>query len=167
MERQMSELSNKVKTLSFRRSKTSEVLKKRDRQACERQKQSIINISKAVNELKETIEVKGNVRATLDKLKGIKGELVQGHNNWQNWGYEDLLRSLKTWHEINPVEEKLEKLNFPQGYLPEGEMWFSEYLRGLVGAILVQSRGSSGLVPTITFSACALSSSDGVQAEVL
>ena len=54
----MSELSNKVKTLSFRRSKTNEVLKKRDRQACERQKQSIINISKAVNELKETIEEK-------------------------------------------------------------------------------------------------------------
>ena len=54
-------------------------------------------------------EVKGNVRATLDKLKGIKGELVQGHDNWHNWGYEDLLKSLKTWREINPVEEKLEK----------------------------------------------------------
>ena len=53
----MSELSNKVKTFSFRRSKTSEVLKKRDRQACERQKQNI-NISKAVNELKEAIEEK-------------------------------------------------------------------------------------------------------------
>ena len=50
-------------------------------------------------------EVKGNVRATLDKLKGIKGELVQGHDNWQNWGYEDLLKSLKTWREINPVEK--------------------------------------------------------------
>ena len=61
----------------------------------------------------------------------------------------------------------IEKLNFPGGYLPEGEMWFSEYLRRLIGAILVQSRGSSGLIPTITFSACALSSSDGVQAEVL
>ena len=54
-------------------------------------------------------EVKGNVRATLDKLKGIKGELVQGHDNWQNWGYEDFLKALKTWREINPVEEKLEK----------------------------------------------------------
>ena len=29
-----------------------------------------------------------------------------------------------------------EKLNFPGGYLPEGEMWFCEYLRRLIGAIL-------------------------------
>ena len=58
MERQISELSSKIKTLKFRRSKTSEILKKRDRQASERQKESIINISKAVNELKETIEEK-------------------------------------------------------------------------------------------------------------
>ena len=29
-----------------------------------------------------------------------------------------------------------EKLNFPGGYLPEGGMWFSEYLRSLIGAIL-------------------------------
>ncbi len=58
MERQISELSGKIKTLKFRRSKTSEILKKRDRQASERQKESIINISKAVNELKETIEEK-------------------------------------------------------------------------------------------------------------
>ncbi|CAB3979151.1 Hypothetical predicted protein [Paramuricea clavata] len=40
------------------RTKTSEILEKQDRQASERQKQSIINISKAVNELKETIEEK-------------------------------------------------------------------------------------------------------------
>ena len=60
MERQISELTNKVKTLNFRRSKTSEVLKKQDRQACVRQKQSIINISKAVNsnEFKEVMEEK-------------------------------------------------------------------------------------------------------------
>ena len=56
-----------------------------------------------------------------------------------------------------------EKFNFPRGYLPEGEMWFSENLRRrLIGAILEESCSSSGLVPTITFSACALSSSDGV-----
>ena len=71
----MSELSNKVKTLSVRRSKSSEVLKKRDRQACERQKQSIINISKVVNELKETIEekkfAKGEDDATVSEWSKI------------------------------------------------------------------------------------------------
>ena len=71
----MSELSNKVKTLSFRRSKTSEVLKKRDQQACVRQKQSIINISKAVNELIETIKekkfAKGEDDATISEWSKI------------------------------------------------------------------------------------------------
>ena len=53
--------------------------------------------------------VKGNVRATLDKLKEIKGGFVQGLENWQNWGHEDLLKAQKTWREINPVEEMSEK----------------------------------------------------------
>ena len=63
MERQIAELSSKIKTLNFRRTKTSEILEKQDRQASERQKQSIINISKAVNELKETIEEKKKTKA--------------------------------------------------------------------------------------------------------
>ena len=63
----------------------------------------------SVDTLGRLSEVKGNVRVTLDKLKGIKGGFVQGHENWQNWGYEDLLKALKTWREINPVEEKLER----------------------------------------------------------
>ena len=68
MERQMAELSSKIKTLNFRRTKTSEILGKQDRRASERQKQSIINISKAVNELKEIIEEK-NLRKV--KMKGL------------------------------------------------------------------------------------------------
>ncbi|CAB3986224.1 Hypothetical predicted protein [Paramuricea clavata] len=58
MKRQIAELSSKIKTLNFRRTKTSEILEKQDLQASEPKKQSIINISKAVNELKETIEEK-------------------------------------------------------------------------------------------------------------
>jgi hypothetical protein len=54
-------------------------------------------------------DVKGNVRATLDKLKGIKADLVHGKEDCQNWGYEYLLKALKTWREINPIEEKLEQ----------------------------------------------------------
>ena len=88
----MSELSNKVKTLSFRRSKTSEVLKKRDGQACERQKQSIINISKAVNELKETIEEKkfakgeddATVRSGAKYMKAKSRKLIRISNCWKN-----------------------------------------------------------------------------------
>ena len=50
-------------------------------------------------------DVKGNVRGTLDKLKGIKADLVRGNENWRDWDFEDLLRELKKWRDINQVEE--------------------------------------------------------------
>ena len=50
--------------------------------------------------------VKGNVRATLDKLKGIKSDLVRGNEGWPEWTFEDLLKELKKWKDINPVEEQ-------------------------------------------------------------
>ncbi len=62
----------------------------------------------SLDTLHRLADVKGNVRATLDKLKGIKADLVHGKEDWQNWEYKDLLKALKTWREINPVEEKSE-----------------------------------------------------------
>ena len=51
-------------------------------------------------------DVKGNVRTVLDKLKGIKADLVRGEVNWQEWNFLQLLESLKKWKDIHPVEEK-------------------------------------------------------------
>ena len=50
-------------------------------------------------------DVKGNVRSTLDKLKGIKADLVRGNEGWKDWGFKDLLTELKKWTDINPREE--------------------------------------------------------------
>ena len=50
-------------------------------------------------------DVKGNLRSTLDKLKGTKPDLVRGHEGWQDWGLKDLLAQIKIWREIHPVEE--------------------------------------------------------------
>ena len=47
----------------------------------------------------------GNVRAVLDKLKGIKADLVRGETGWQDWDFTKLLQAVKRWKEINPVEE--------------------------------------------------------------
>ena len=47
-------------------------------------------------------DVKGNVRLTLDKLKGIKPDLVRGHEGWQDWGFKDLLAQIKIWRQIHP-----------------------------------------------------------------
>jgi len=48
-------------------------------------------------------DVAGNVRAVLDKLKGIKSELVQGHGQWQEWDFRLLLQAVKRWKGISPV----------------------------------------------------------------
>jgi hypothetical protein len=42
-------------------------------------------------------DVKGNVRSTLEKLKGIKADLVRGNEGWQNWSFINLLEQLKKW----------------------------------------------------------------------
>lgn len=51
-------------------------------------------------------DVKGNVRATLDKLKGIKSDLVRGNEGWQEWTYQNLLKRLKKCKDIKPIEEE-------------------------------------------------------------
>ena len=50
-------------------------------------------------------DVAGNVRAVLDKLKGVKADLVRGHSGWQDWDFAQLLQALKRWKDINPIEE--------------------------------------------------------------
>ncbi|CAB4034010.1 Hypothetical predicted protein, partial [Paramuricea clavata] len=98
MERQIAELSSKIKTLNFRRTKTSEILEKQDRQASERQKQSIINISKAVNELKETIEEK----------KITKGEDEGAIAEWSKL-YESELE--KADQDIKLLDQQIKKMD--------------------------------------------------------
>ena len=50
-------------------------------------------------------DVIGNVRSTLDKLKGIKSDLVRGNKGWQDWSFTDLLEQLKNWRDIHPIEQ--------------------------------------------------------------
>jgi hypothetical protein len=57
-------------------------------------------------------DVIGNVRSTLDKLKGIKSDLVRGNEGWQDWSFTDLLEQLKNWRDIHPIEQDtVEKQN--------------------------------------------------------
>ena len=46
-------------------------------------------------------EVSGNVRAVLDKLKGIKADLVRGEEGWRDWDFGQLLQAIKRWRDIN------------------------------------------------------------------
>ena len=44
------------------------------------------------------------VRGVLNKLPGIKAELVQGKPNWQSWDFTELTSALRGWKEIHPRE---------------------------------------------------------------
>ena len=45
--------------------------------------------------------VNGMTRSVLDKLKGIKADLVRGQENWQDWDLPRL--TLMKWRDVNPA----------------------------------------------------------------
>ena len=49
----------------------------------------------SVETLGKLQEVKGNVRSVLDKLKGIKADLIRGQSGWQKWDFAQLASALK------------------------------------------------------------------------
>ena len=57
--------------------------------------------------------VNGMARSVLDKLKGIKADLVRGETGWQDWDLPRLVLALKKWRDINSVGEN--GSNVPKG----------------------------------------------------
>ena len=51
-------------------------------------------------------QVNGMTRSVLDKLKGIKSDLLKGQDGWQEWNLPSLLLAMKRWRDINPVIEE-------------------------------------------------------------
>ncbi len=49
-------------------------------------------------------EIGGLVRGTLDKLPGIRADLVRLDDKWQHWGFVQLVESLRQWCDRNPVQ---------------------------------------------------------------
>ena len=47
----------------------------------------------------------------LDKLEGIRGDLVRTDDDWRQWDFPKLVDALRKWTERNPVKtnDKLEK----------------------------------------------------------
>ena len=52
-------------------------------------------------------KVSGLTRNVLEKLKGIKADLVRGNEGWQEWDLTRLNTELKKWRDINTVEENV------------------------------------------------------------
>ena len=61
------------------------------------------------------------MRMTLDKLTGIRADLVRTDDNWQEWKFMHLAEALRKWTERNPLpmyhersEHFNEKFNYKQ-----------------------------------------------------
>ena len=51
-------------------------------------------------------EIGGFVRATLDKLPDIRADLVRLDDDWQEWGFPELIESLRKWCDRNPIPSR-------------------------------------------------------------
>ena len=50
--------------------------------------------------------VNGMTQSVLDKLSGIKSDLVKGQASWQEWDLTHLIQALKQWRDINLSEKE-------------------------------------------------------------
>ena len=52
-------------------------------------------------------EVSGYVRMTIDKLEGIRNDLVRTDDDWQEWKYPELIEALRKWTVRNRLSQKI------------------------------------------------------------
>ena len=48
-------------------------------------------------------EINGYVRTTIDRLPGIRSDLVRNDEEWQKWKFPELVEELTKWTERNPI----------------------------------------------------------------
>ena len=46
------------------------------------------------------------MRKTVDKLEGIRSDLVRTNDNWQDWKFQKLIEALRKWTVRNPVKQE-------------------------------------------------------------
>ena len=61
----------------------------------------------ALQTMKKLQQVKGNVMMMLDKLLGIRGDLVHTDANWESLNFIQLSKVLRQWTRRNPIDSKV------------------------------------------------------------
>ena len=64
--------------------------------------EKLMSSVQALETMRKLNEIKGYVRNTLDKLPGIRADLVRLDDSWQDWGFCELVEALRKWTERNP-----------------------------------------------------------------
>ena len=67
--------------------------------------EKLVSSVQSLETLGKIKEVNGYVRATLDKLETIRGDLVRTDDNWQDWEFQHLIEALRKWTERNPIKQ--------------------------------------------------------------
>lgn len=53
-------------------------------------------------------KISGNVAMTLDKLSGIRGDLVRTDPEWESWDFAKLTQALTLWTRRNPIDKAVD-----------------------------------------------------------
>ena len=69
-------------------------------------KKLLFNVQ-SLEKLGKLKEISGYVRMAIDKLRGIRGDLVRTDDNWREWDFPKFVEALRKWTERNPVELEL------------------------------------------------------------
>ena len=64
-----------------------------------------------VRTLDTLAKLKEFVRAAVDKLPGIRPDLVRLDDDWQQWGFDKLVDDLRKWCDRNPVQASDRRAN--------------------------------------------------------
>ncbi len=66
--------------------------------------ESLTHSVQALETMRKLDNVKGNVSMTLDKLSGIRGDLVRGDPDWETWDFVKLTEAVNQWVRRNPLQ---------------------------------------------------------------
>ena len=70
--------------------------------------ESLLRHVQALETMDKLGSVNGYTRTILDRLPGIRSDLVRDDENWKNWNFLDLVDALRRWTERNPIDPNKE-----------------------------------------------------------
>ena len=69
----------------------------------------------ALETLGKLTEINGYVRMSIDKLEGIRGDLLRTDDKWREWDFPKFVEALRMWTERNPCLPRKKRSEFPSG----------------------------------------------------
>ena len=85
--------------------------------------------------------INGNVAMTLDKLSGIRGDLVRNDSEWESWDFVKLTEALTLCTRRNPIDKTLSKINHHDAEITKADCTLhSAKMIDYVGAYIAKTR---------------------------